>query len=103
MLNLKPEEWEEPEMNRYKIFCLAYLTGELPPWFMSALLAINTIPLFKTSACDPELVRPVGVEHPMPRHLHPIVALHNRHNFVDHLIKRKLVIMPSMMYRFNMT
>ena len=70
------ETLEDDKMSPLKSFRLRYLRGDLPPWFYTVFLALQSVALYKDSGKD--AVRPIGVKHSLVRTFHREVVKQNR-------------------------
>ena len=77
-------------MSALESFGLRYLRGDLPPWFYTVFLALQSVALYKDS--DKDAVRPIGVKHSLVRTFHREVVNQNRGKFVSYLEPEQLAL-----------
>ena len=70
-------------MNSLEDFGMRYLRGELPPWFYTVWLTVQTVPLYKTEERD--TIRPIGIRNPLVKALHREVVSSNKSDLLDYL------------------
>ena len=63
---------EEEDMRKLEEFGLSYLRGELPNWFYSVWLTVQTVPIFKTA--EQTSARPLGLRTPLLKEFHRSVV-----------------------------
>ena len=74
-------------------FGMRYLRGELPPWFNTVWLTVQTVPLYKTAERD--TVRPIGIRNPLVKILHKEVVASNKADLLDFLEPQQLGMSDS--------
>ena len=67
---------EEEDMKRLEEFGLSYLRGDLPHWFYSVWLTVQTVPIFKTA--EQTSARPLGLRTPLLKEFHRAVVSQNK-------------------------
>ena len=81
---------DDDKMSALESFGLRYLRGDLPPWFYTVFLALQSVALYKDS--DKDAVRPIGVKHSLVRTFHREVVKQNRGEFVSYLDPEQLAL-----------
>ena len=76
-LSLLGERLEEGDMQLFEEWGMAYIQAELPCWFYTVALSVQTVALFKTF--EQEAVRPLGLRFNAVKILHKQVATDNNH------------------------
>ena len=75
------EVMEPAQMSYLEDFGMRYLRGELPPWFYTVWLTVQTVPLYKTA--EKNTVRPIGIRNPLVKTLHREVVAANKSELLD--------------------
>ena len=77
------EVMEPAQMHLLEDFGMRYLRGELPPWFYTVWLTVQTVPLYKT--IERNTIRPIGIRNPLVKTLHREVVSSNKSDLLDYL------------------
>ena len=94
-LRCAAQNWDDQELARFEEFCLMYVNVELRPWVYCVANSASSVALFKSSARDPSLLRPLAIKASPVRMLHREVILANRASFREHLEPEQLALSPG--------
>ena len=72
---------------------MKYVQSELPPWFYTVDLTLQSVALYKTE--EQEAVRPLGLAHPFFKVIHREVVQQNRATIQEHLKPQQLILSPA--------
>jgi hypothetical protein len=92
-LTLLGERMEEGDMRVLEEWGLAYIQGELPPWFYCVALSMQTVALYKK--VEQEAVHPLGLRHTLIKTLHREVVRDSRPAIREFLEPQQLVLSPA--------
>ena len=84
------EVWQDGDIERLENFALAYLNGELRPWFYTIWNSVTTVPLFKTAERD--TLRPLGIKPSFLRVVHKEVVTANKATLTTFLEPQQLAL-----------
>merc|ERR1711867_61898 len=82
------ESMEDEEVEVLERLGMAYVSGDLPPWFYRLWLSLQTVPMYKTAQQSD--VRPLGVRHTLTRVFHREVATQNKEEVREYLEPQQL-------------
>ena len=87
------EQLEEGDMRCLEELAMKYVQSELPPWFYTVDLTLQSVALYKTE--EQEAVRPLGLAHPFFKVIHREVVQQNRATIQEHFEPQQIILSPA--------